>query len=47
MKEFGAYIWHTNKINAKEKYGIKSDGSLTVALKNPNRTAAKLHWINL
>ena len=29
---------------AKEKYGIKSDGSLTVALKNPNRTAAKLHW---
>ena len=29
---------------AKEKYGIKSDGSLTAALKNPNRTAAKLHW---
>lgn len=29
---------------AKEKYHIKSDGSLTVALKNPNRTAAKLHW---
>lgn len=29
---------------AKEKYGIKSDGSLTVALKNPNRTAAKMHW---
>lgn len=26
---------------AKEKYGIKSDGSLTVALKNPTRTAAK------
>lgn len=32
---------------AKEKYHIKNDGSLTVALKNPNRTAAKLHWIYL
>lgn len=29
---------------AKEKYNIKSDGSLTVALKNQNRTAAGLHW---
>ena len=29
---------------AKEKYGIKNDGSLTVALKHPTRTAAKLHW---
>lgn len=32
---------------AKEKYGIKSDGSLTVALKNPTRTAAKMHWVYL
>lgn len=29
---------------AKEKYNIKSEGSLTVALKYPTRTAAKLHW---
>lgn len=29
---------------AKEKYSIKSDGSLTVALKHPTRTAAGLHW---
>lgn len=29
---------------AKEKYNIKSEGSLTVALKHPTRTAAGLHW---
>lgn len=29
---------------AKEKYHINSDGSLTIALKNQNRTAAGLHW---
>lgn len=30
---------------AKEKYDIKSDGSITVALKNPIRTAGKVHWV--
>lgn len=29
---------------AKEKYNIKSDGSITVALKNPIRTAGGVHW---
>lgn len=29
---------------AMKKYGVKCEGSFTVALKNPNRTAAKLHW---
>lgn len=31
---------------AKEKYDIKSDGSITVALKNPIRTAGGVHWVN-
>lgn len=30
---------------AKEKYKIKSDGSITVALKNRIRTAGKMHWV--
>lgn len=29
---------------AKEKYNIKSDGSIAVALKNPIRTAGGVHW---
>ena len=31
---------------AKEKYSIKSDASITVALKNPIRTAGRVHWVN-
>lgn len=31
---------------AKEKYNIKSDASITVALKNPTRTAGGMHWVN-
>lgn len=30
---------------AKEKYQIKSDASVTVALKNPMKTAGNLHWV--
>lgn len=29
---------------AREKYQIKSEGSMTVALKHPTRTAGGLHW---
>lgn len=29
---------------AREKYNIKSEGSMTVALKHPTRTAGGLHW---
>lgn len=29
---------------AREKYNIKSDGSITTALKNPRKTAGHLHW---
>ena len=29
---------------AREKYQIKSEGSMTVALKYPTRTAGGLHW---
>lgn len=29
---------------AQEKYGLKSTGSFTVAIKNPNKTAAGYHW---
>lgn len=31
---------------AKERYNIKSDGSITVALKNPIRTAGGVHWVD-
>ena len=30
---------------AMQKYNIKSDGSMTVALKNPMRTAGGKHWV--
>lgn len=30
---------------AMKKYNIKSDGSVTVALKNPIRTAGGMHWV--
>lgn len=32
---------------AKEKYGVKSQASFTIALDHPNRTAAGLHWISI
>jgi len=31
---------------AKEKYNIRSDGSITVALKNHARTAGGVHWVD-
>ena len=32
---------------AMEKYGVKCEGSFTVALDNPKRTAAHLHWVTI
>jgi hypothetical protein len=33
--------------DAAEKYHVKSITSFSVALDNPKRTAAKLHWVTI
>lgn len=33
--------------DAMEKYHVKCEGSFSVALDNPKRTAAKLHWVTI
>lgn len=32
---------------AMKKYGVKNESSFSVALDNPKRTAAKLHWVTI
>jgi len=32
---------------ASEEYGLKNQASITVALKNPNRTAGGVHWVKV
>lgn len=32
---------------AQEKYNVKSAASFSIAIDNPNRTAAGLHWVSV